>query len=98
MIEYLQYEEQEPRDIIGITSHMNRMTLLVGKTDSELKNSVLERLRLNCGGIPLDSIAISVEANKLRVYCRPRGFFEFRFKRRAVVTDNYLRFEEGITG
>ncbi|MGA7900268.1 MAG: hypothetical protein WCA39_15545 [Nitrososphaeraceae archaeon] len=46
----------------------------------------------------IEAMTISKKTNKLRVYCRPRGFFEFRFKRRAVVTDNYLRFEEGITG
>jgi len=31
------------------------------KTDSELKSSILERLRLSCSDIVLDSIAFSVE-------------------------------------
>jgi BON domain len=32
------------------------------KSDSEIKSSILERLRANCGGIDLDSIAISVDS------------------------------------
>ena len=32
------------------------------KSDSEIKSSILERLRANCGGIDLHSIAISVDS------------------------------------
>lgn len=45
----------------------------------------------------IEAVTISKKNNKLRVYCRPGGFFEFRFKRRALVTNNHLRFEESVT-
>jgi osmotically-inducible protein OsmY len=70
MREYLHDEEQEPRKEIAQDYYAGyywgnepyeSYDLPGRKTDSELKCSILERLRLNCDGIALDSITISVE-------------------------------------
>jgi hypothetical protein len=69
MIEY-DDEEQEPRKEIAEDyyagyywgNHPYESYDLPGrKSDIEIKSSILERLRINSGGIKLDSIAITVE-------------------------------------
>ncbi|HEY7082975.1 MAG TPA: hypothetical protein VH500_25055 [Nitrososphaeraceae archaeon] len=42
----------------------------------------------------IEAMTISKKTKKMRVYFRPEGFFEFRFKKKALITDNYLRFDE----
>ena len=63
-------EEQEPRKEIAQDYYAGyywgndpyeSYDLPGRKSDGELKRNVLERLRVNGGGIPLDSIAISVD-------------------------------------
>jgi osmotically-inducible protein OsmY len=70
MREYLHDEEQEPRKekaedyyagYYWSNDPYESYDLPGRESDSELKSSILERLHLNCGDIPLNSIAVSVE-------------------------------------
>jgi hypothetical protein len=45
----------------------------------------------------IEAMTISKKTKRMRVYFRPKGFFEFQFKKKALITDNYLRFDEGIS-
>ena len=69
MIEYHD-EEQEPRKEVAQDYYAGyywsndpyeSYDLPGRKNDIEIKSGILERLRLNCGGIKLDSIVISVD-------------------------------------
>jgi hypothetical protein len=44
----------------------------------------------------IDALTISKKNKEVRVYCRPKGFFEFRYKKKLLITDNQLRFDEGV--
>jgi hypothetical protein len=46
----------------------------------------------------IEAVTLSSKAKKVRVYCRPTGYFEFRLKKKALVSDKYLRFEEDLPG
>ncbi|HEY7081597.1 MAG TPA: hypothetical protein VH500_18040 [Nitrososphaeraceae archaeon] len=45
----------------------------------------------------IEALTISKKTKKMRVYCRPKGFFEFRYKKKLLITDNHLRFDEGVS-
>jgi hypothetical protein len=45
----------------------------------------------------IEALTISKKTKKMRVYCRPNGFFEFQYKKKPLITDNYIRFDEGIS-
>lgn len=46
----------------------------------------------------IEAMTISRKSKKMRVYCRPTGYFEFQLRKKAMVVDKSLRFDEEIYG
>jgi hypothetical protein len=44
----------------------------------------------------IEAMTISKKTKKMRVYCKPKGFFEFQYKKKPLVIDDYLRFDETV--
>ncbi|GEM_PF-4820396 len=44
----------------------------------------------------IEAMTISRKTKKMRVYCKPTGYFEFQLRKKAMVVDKRLRFDEEL--